>query len=1351
MKRINIFKTFLLLTAFQLSSMNIVAQCDYEDIFDELETTGTFPTATTTYKGWEWKACRIYTVGEMTMSGGKITPTKLDGRITTPVFTGGCKAIRLSYRAIGDVIFKYEILKDGVSAWSQEVTLNTGGEWMELVEDNLNIDGDFQIVLSNLSNGGAQAGAKPINVRDICITSNVAQAPDPPSVSLAGIVNLSGGFWDKATVTLSGRLDASIYYTTDGSEPTDGSTLYDTPFELTAAATLKAITVDNGLSSAALDTTITVTATTYRITAPSDATVFAGDKHVGVEVLGNYLKMHYVPFREKPPVYSVTANGKTTRYYHLSGQHNYRVSRAGSLTHVGLFTPNGGELEIAEAQLTSHLPTETDHDVTNLAGRNVADVWLNINPQGHLTLPMQSDTAFQIVNCRNWQAINTDVDNYFIDPDFHYTVLDESGQPNGSVIAISDSGRITPVGPGTAIVLVTYDAMMCDHTTNVGGTPAFFGALWPENTGVFVVTVTAPGAPAPDISPNMFVNEHWNSEGADKVGGIDVDAEHDVFYYEASEGGIDYTFRPEGALAVSLAQPAVGANSLSYDGFTPVTTNADGSYTVRLVHGRNIVRLSSAGGSVYQVLTAKPVTWEVSNLTRSGEMLQPGDEFLVVFNTLYHPSNKLSGIYNMSAGIQYTGFNTEFPLILGPGQYTFASRAQEYTQQIPADYNGDGVVLTNGVIKVRGYGSFYGEHRKITKQNGVAPNLNASVRTAYFGSLPDVRIPMQGFPPSVPANLIAAPVTAQSIFLQWTASTDNVGVAGYTIWMNGDSLTSVSTTMYSAESLTPGTTYAFEVAAYDAAGNRSAKASATATTPATTIAATGVTLDRATASLNVGATLQLAATVTPASATNKMVTWTSGNEAIASVDASGIVTGRAQGTTSIAVTTVSGSHTASCSVTVTASGIAVTGVTLNRTSAELAVGQTVQLVATVLPANATNKTVTWTSSNPYVAAVNEYGLVTAITPNGAAVIIASTADGNHVATCAIATKAGGTIVNPFELTQKILSLYPGQTVALSLTAPQHFNVAWRSTNPSVATVNSLGTVTSIAAGTAQIVAEDVAQGRYDICHVTVTALPGSQTETIALNTSLLTIAQGETSTLKVTVSPGLAGKDVQWSTSNAAAANVTSTGTVVGIAPGTAVIKASIGNYSAVCAVTVMAQVKEASVDNISASEARLSFVKSTGATYYLVHIYKKQGMQLLPSFTLKVTPDGRIEFRAAAGNNLIVQLANLSPATSYIAEIESVRDAQGKAEVISSEVLLFTTKSLTAAERAPQSSLKAWTQGETLHVKGLQAGQPWSLYSISGAMIYHGVALDSEAAVILPARGVYIIRSGDNTIKVAR
>jgi hypothetical protein len=658
---------------------------------------------------------------------------------------------------------------------------------------------------------------------DICITS---QSAVPPLVSLAGEPKPGGGFWDKANVTLSAG-GSPVYYTLDGTEPSAeyDSLLYTTPFDLRQTARIKAISLKGNASSTALDTTIVITASPYSITAPEDATVF-----VGVPTGSGY---NYRPFTEKQATYTTLSDGKKTWHYNVSGKHNYRVSCADAVTTVGVFTPNGGSLEITEAQLTSHSPKEIDHDVSHLNGRNVADIFLNINAAGHLHLP-NVDTTFQIVNQRNWQTIDTDVNNYFFQPDYHYTVLDESGAPSSAVLTVSPTGLITPVGEGTAIVLITYDALLCKHTSNVGDNGnAFFSALWPENTGAFVVTVGEKGA---GITSNMTVSEYWNSDNTDKTSGIAIDSEIDVLYYEADKGGFDYTFKPEGVLDVTLAQPTVGINAASYNGFSKngVTKNADNSYTVRLTEGRNIVQLFSASNyrSVFQIITAKPVTYAISNVTRPDETPDKGDSISVKFNTLYHPCNKMAGIYNMSAGIQYSAQETTFPFILSSHQYTFASRAQEYGYKIPANYNGDDLTLTEGVIKVNGYGSLYGAHRYISLVDGVMPNLNASVRMGYFGSIPDIRIRTVGAPPSMPTGLQALAPTDSSLALKWTASTDNVGVEGYTIWVNGDSLTTVSktTTVHPVTGLSPETVYTFEVAAFDAAGHRSAKASLTATT-----------------------------------------------------------------------------------------------------------------------------------------------------------------------------------------------------------------------------------------------------------------------------------------------------------------------------------------------------------------------------------------------------------------------------------------------------------------------------------------------------------------------------------------
>jgi len=168
----------------------------------------------------------------------------------------------------------------------------------------------------------------------------------------------------------------------------------------------------------------------------------------------------------------------------------------------------------------------------------------------------------------------------------------------------------------------------------------------------------------------------------------------------------------------------------------------------------------------------------------------------------------------------------------------------------------------------------------------------------------------------------------------------------------------------------------------------------------TSIAVTGVTVSPATATLSVGATQQLTPTVAPANATNKTVSYSSNNAGVATVNSSGLVTAIASGTATITVTTQDGAKTATAVITVNTSNVAVTSVSLSPASATLSVGATQQLTPTVLPSNATNKTVSYASNNTGVATVNTSGLVTAVS-NGTATITVTTADGNKTSTAVI--------------------------------------------------------------------------------------------------------------------------------------------------------------------------------------------------------------------------------------------------------------------------------------------------------------------------------------------------------------
>ena len=182
-------------------------------------------------------------------------------------------------------------------------------------------------------------------------------------------------------------------------------------------------------------------------------------------------------------------------------------------------------------------------------------------------------------------------------------------------------------------------------------------------------------------------------------------------------------------------------------------------------------------------------------------------------------------------------------------------------------------------------------------------------------------------------------------------------------------------------------------------------ATCTITVKSNTVAVTGVTLDQTSLTLSEGQTATLIATVTPSNATNKALSWSSSNKAVATVDVNGKITAVKSGTTTITVTTQDGGKKATCTVTVKAKPtVAVTGITLDKVIVDILEGKTLTLVATVNPSDATNKKVSWSSSNKSVATVDANGKVTAV-KSGTATITATTQDGSKTATCTVTVKS----------------------------------------------------------------------------------------------------------------------------------------------------------------------------------------------------------------------------------------------------------------------------------------------------------------------------------------------------------
>ena len=254
-------------------------------------------------------------------------------------------------------------------------------------------------------------------------------------------------------------------------------------------------------------------------------------------------------------------------------------------------------------------------------------------------------------------------------------------------------------------------------------------------------------------------------------------------------------------------------------------------------------------------------------------------------------------------------------------------------------------------------------------------------------------------------------------------------------------------------------------------------------TPAPTpqnIAVTSVTMSQSTLALETGGTANLTATVQPDNATNKTVTWSSSNASVASVS-NGAVSAVAVGTATITAT--ADGKSATCNVTVSQKVIPVQSIKLDRSSLDLDVRKTFQIVAYVYPEDATDKTVTWSSSDENIATVDENGLVTAVA-EGTAIISAMAGDKQEK--CEINVRP--LVPEAVHLEKNQITVELKDTLRLSFTVEpedaQIKSVKWTSDNSRVAWVENDGLIHADNVGTANI---KVILGAYvtDICELTV--------------------------------------------------------------------------------------------------------------------------------------------------------------------------------------------------------------------------------------------------------------------------
>ena len=499
------------------------------------------------------------------------------------------------------------------------------------------------------------------------------------------------------------------------------------------AATVKKTLTSTATISAKCNTGVNVT-----FSVPEGSTVTMG-------TLAKYYVYSYIE-----PVSRDEATNTVTYRVDQNTDYFYRVQNPNGVTYWDYKRWSEGETITLTAEDLHIGDKSFTKDTIYRFEKNVydrADIYLNINTQGYKSMAVGE--KFELNSFRNWFAIESFMNAKVALPDMHYQVIDVNGNPSDVVTITPDAknsnvATMTANKAGTAIVLVTYDAMI--HKQGQSSTASKeFSAIWPECTGVFVVTVDSDGT---GIETNMILDRMDAAITKDEQ--RILDAEHDILFYLGDKGA-SYSFKPESGCTVTVARSTV-SDTMTFSGFTSsgVTVAEDGTVTVTgLTTGRHIIKVEKDGAANYQVITARGVSYKLvdndgKELSEAAmKALKAGDTVNLQFSNLVSPKEKLSGVYNFNFSLYYEGEDSTF-FKSDPGSnfgvYDFSGNParQRISITIPKYWDGESYTLT-GAIKQGGFAGIP-THRGITYAAGTNPGFNAPSTSGILARLPELTL-----------------------------------------------------------------------------------------------------------------------------------------------------------------------------------------------------------------------------------------------------------------------------------------------------------------------------------------------------------------------------------------------------------------------------------------------------------------------------------------------------------------------------------------------------------------------------------------------------------------------------------
>ncbi len=314
------------------------------------------------------------------------------------------------------------------------------------------------------------------------------------------------------------------------------------------------------------------------------------------------------------------------------------------------------------------------------------------------------------------------------------------------------------------------------------------------------------------------------------------------------------------------------------------------------------------------------------------------------------------------------------------------------------------------------------------------------------------------------------------------------------------------------------------------------------------IEVTSIEIAESNISLLEGESIGIAPTVKPNNASNKKVTYSSENKSVATVDSNGKITAVSAGKTKIIVTSASNKNVKyEVLVTVKAKEIVVSNISLNTSNKTMIEGDTYTLSVTFVPKDATNKKITWTSSDSTIATIDSNGKVTA--KKDGRVTIKATSNNNKTASAEITVNKKTVDVKQIEINSNVTSMYVGDVITLSaVVTPENATnkkVNWSSSDTSVATVDSYGKVTALKSGSVKITVKSASNSSVSTSKTIAVNVKNVAVNKLTTKTTSYTLKYGKTYQWNVSVEPSNAtNKQIVYSSSNTNIATVDANGKI---------------------------------------------------------------------------------------------------------------------------------------------------------------------------------------------------------------